>query len=120
MKIIGLKRKLLYKFIYDFMILRFLLVFFIISSCALSPGFKKEPTSKNPKRIGLRQNGVTLMFHNINKMNPSLLPRIEDIKKKSTNKLEELIVDDTYYYTLGYGDIINISLIPMSIRVERG
>jgi len=45
------------------MILRFLLVFFIISACALSPGFKKEPNSKNPKRIGLKQNGVTLFFH---------------------------------------------------------
>ena len=81
MKIIGLKRKLSYKFIYDFMILRFLLVFFIISACALSPGFKEEPSSKNPKRIGLKQNGVTLFFHNINKMNLSALPRIEDLKK---------------------------------------
>ena len=43
-------------------------------------------------------------------MNPSLLPRIGDIQKKSKDKLEELMLDDTYYYTLGYGDVINISL----------
>ena len=47
------------------MILRFLLLFFIVSACALTPGFKKEPSSKNPKRLGLEQNGVTLFFHNI-------------------------------------------------------
>ena len=92
------------------MILRFLLVFFIISACALSPGFKKEPSSKNPKRIGLKQNGVTLFFHNINKMNLGALPRIEEIQEKSKDKLEKLMVDDTYYYTLGYGDVINIAL----------
>ena len=92
------------------MILRFLLLFFVISACAVSPGFKKEPSSKNPKKIGLEQNGVSLMFHNLNKMNASLLPRIADIQKKSQNKLSELIKNDTYYYTIGYGDVINISL----------
>ena len=92
------------------MILRFLLLFFIISACALSPGFKKEPTSKNPKKMGLKQNGVTLFFHNINKMNLSALPRIEDIQKKSKDNLNKLMADDTYYYTIGYGDIINIAL----------
>ena len=92
------------------MTFRFLLLFFIISACAFSPGFKKEPSSKNPKKIGLMQNGVTLMFHNLNKMNPSILPRIEDIQKKSQVKLSELLTDDIYYYTLGYGDVINISL----------
>ena len=76
------------------MILRFLIFFFIISSCALSPGFKKEPTSKNPKKMGLEQNGVTLMFHNLNKMNPDVLPRIEDIQKKSKDNLKELMADD--------------------------
>ena len=92
------------------MILRFLTLFFIISSCALSPGFKKEPTSKNPKKMGLEQNGVTLMFYNLNKINTASFPRVEDLKKKAKKKLKELSVDDNYYYTLGYGDIINISL----------
>ena len=64
------------------MVLRFLLLFFIISACAISPGFKKEPTSKNPKKMGLKQIGVTLTFHNLNKMNLDGVPRIEDIKKK--------------------------------------
>ena len=63
------------------MILRFLIFFFIISSCALSPGFKKEPTSKNPKKMGLEQNGVSLMFYDLNKINTAGLPRIEDLKK---------------------------------------
>ena len=92
------------------MVLRFILLFLLISSCAVSPGFKKEPSSKNPKRMGLKQNGVTLMFYNLNKMNPDILPRIEDIQKKSKENLKELLSDDTYYYTLGYGDVINISL----------
>jgi len=92
------------------MILRFLLLFLIVSACALSPGFKKEPSSTNPKKIGLEQNGVTLMFYDLNKMNPAVLPRIEEIKKKSKDKFNELKLDDIYYYTLGYGDVINISM----------
>ena len=92
------------------MAFRFLLLFLIISACALSPGFKNEPSSKNPKRMGLKQNGVSLKFYNLNKMNPTVLPRIEDIQKKSKENLKELLSDDTYYYTLGYGDVINIAL----------
>ena len=69
------------------MILRFLLLFFVISACAVTPGFKKEPSSKNPKRIGLQQNGVTLNFYNINKMDANVLPRIEDITIKSKENL---------------------------------
>ena len=92
------------------MALRFVLLFFLISACALSPGFKQEPSSKNPKKIGLSQNGVSIMFYNLNKMNPDVLPRIKDIQKKSENKLKDLLASDTYYYTLGYGDVINISL----------
>ena len=61
------------------MILRFLILFFIISSCGLSPGFKKEPTSRDPKKMGLEQNGVSLMFYNLNKINTASLPRIKDI-----------------------------------------
>ena len=92
------------------MFLRFALLFIIITSCALSPGFKKEPTSKNPKKMGLKQNGVSLMFYDLNKINASSLPRVEDLKKNSEEKLKELFADDKYYYTLGYGDVINISL----------
>ena len=92
------------------MILRFLIIFFVISACSLSPGFKEEPGGKTPKKMGLKQNGVSLKFYNLNKMNPAVLPRIEDIQKKSQKELKELISNDTYYYTLGYGDVINISL----------
>ena len=92
------------------MFLRIALLFIFITSCGLSPGFKKEPSTKNPKKMGLKQNGVTLTFYNLNKMNPSLLPRIKYIKKKSEEKVKELMVDDKYYYTLGYGDVISISL----------
>ena len=63
------------------MYFRFVLVFIIITSCGLSPGFQQEPTSKNPKNIGLKQNGVSLMFYNLNKMNIASLPKVEDIKK---------------------------------------
>ena len=61
--------------------------------------------------MGLEQNGVSLMFYNLNKINTASLPRIEDLKKKSKEKLKELnALMTTYYYTLGYGDVINISL----------
>jgi len=89
---------------------KFLLIFLIISACSLSPGFKKEPTSKNPKKMGLEQNGITLMFYNLNKINTASFPRVEDLKKKAKEKIKELTVNDNYYYTLGYGDVINISL----------
>ena len=72
------------------MTLRFLLLFFVITACAVAPGFKKEPSSKNPKKMGLEQNGVTLMFHNINKMNLDAMPRVEDIQKKSKDNLERI------------------------------
>ena len=92
------------------MFLRFIIILLLIPACTLSPGFKKEPTSKNPKKMGLSQNGVSLMFYDLNKINASSLPRVEDLKKNSEEKLKELFADDKYYYTLGYGDVINISL----------
>ena len=92
------------------MFLRFALLFIIITSCALSPGFKKEPTSKNPRKMGLEQTGVSLMFYNLNKINTASFPKFDDLKKKAKEKLKKLSADDTYYYTLGRGDVINISL----------
>jgi len=92
------------------MALRFLLFFFIISACGLSPGFQKEPTSKNLKKIGLERNGVTLHFYNLNKMNIASLPKAEDVQKKSQKKLNQLIKNDKYIYSIGSGDIINISI----------
>ncbi len=89
---------------------RFLLIFLVLFGCSLSPGFKKEPTSKNPKKMGLEQNGVSLVFHNLNKMNVASLPKVGDIKKKSQKKLNKLIKNDKYYYSIGSGDIINISI----------
>ncbi len=92
------------------MYLKVILLFMFVIGCTLSPGFKKEPTSKNPKSMGLKQTGVELYFHDLNKINPSSFAKMEDIKKDSENKLKELKKDDKYYYTLGYGDVINISL----------
>jgi polysaccharide export outer membrane protein len=89
---------------------RFLLIFLIISACALSPGFQKEPTSKNPKKMGLERNGVSLVFHNLNKMNTAFLPKVEDVQKKSQKKLNQLIKNDEYYYSIGPGDVIKISI----------
>ena len=77
------------------MFFRIALLFIFITSCGLSPGFKKEPSSKNPKKMGLEQNGVTLFFYNLNKMNPDVLPRIKDIKKKSEEKIKELTIELT-------------------------
>ncbi len=89
----------------------FLLSFFIlISACFNSTGFKQEPTNKNVKKLGLEQNEVTLKFYNLNKINTSALPRIDQIKKQSDHKLAELIKDNKYYYSLGAGDVINIAI----------
>ena len=77
------------------MFLRIALLFIFITSCGLSPGFKKEPSTKNPKKMGLKQNGVTLTFYNLNKMNPEVLPKIQDLKKKTKNNLKKLMADDT-------------------------
>ena len=92
------------------MFLRFAPLFIFITSCALSPGFQQEPTSKNPKEIGLQRNGVSLVFYNLNKMNVAALPKVEDVQKKTQKKLSKLINNDKYYYSIGSGDIINISI----------
>ncbi len=60
----------------------FFLFLVFLSSCTNSTGFKSEPKSINPKKIGLEQRGVTLKFHNLNKINSASLPKFEDIKKK--------------------------------------
>ena len=91
------------------MLFRYLIIFFLIVGCSLSPGFKKEPTSKNPRKMGLEQTGVSLMFYNLNKINTASFPKFEDLKKKTKEKLKKLSDDDKYYYTLGYGDVINHS-----------
>ena len=97
------------------MALRFLLFFFIISACGLSPGFKKEPTSKNPKNMGLEQTGVSLRFYNLNKINTASFPKFDDLKKKAKEKLNKLSDDDKYYYTLGYGDAINYKIFSFNL-----
>ena len=89
---------------------RFLIIFLILSACINSIGFKEEPTGKNAKKIGLERNGVTLKFYNINKINTSILPRVEQVKKKTDKKFNELIKDNKYYYSLGAGDVINIAI----------
>ena len=89
---------------------KYLLIFFIISACSNSTGFKDEPTSKDAKKLGLERNGVALKFYNLNKINTSTLPRIEQIKKKTDKRLAQLIKENKYYYSLGAGDIINIAI----------
>jgi polysaccharide export outer membrane protein len=90
--------------------LRLILIFLLISSCTNSTGFKGEPKNTNPKKIGIKQTGVTLKFHNLNKINTSSLPKFADIKKKKDKKLTELIKENKYFYTIGLGDVINIAI----------
>ena len=93
------------------MYIRFVfLIFLLFTGCTNSTGFKSEPKSKNPKKLGLEQNGVTLKFHNLNKINTSLLPKFDDIQKKRDIKINELIKENKYYYSIGPGDVINISI----------
>ena len=92
------------------MSLRLILIFLFITSCTNSTGFKSEPKSNNPKNIGLEQRGVTLNFHNINKINTASLPKFADIKKKENKKLIKLMKENKYYYSIGAGDVINIAI----------
>ena len=92
------------------MIIRFFFLILFISGCTNSTGFKSEPKSNDPKKIGLGQTGVTLKFHNLNKINTASLPKFDDLKKKKDKKLEKLLGENEYYYSIGPGDVINISI----------
>ncbi|MDC3231784.1 polysaccharide biosynthesis/export family protein [Candidatus Pelagibacter sp.] len=91
--------------------LKILFLFLLITSCTNSTGFKSEPNkTNNPKKIGLEQRGVTLKFHDLNKMNTASLPKFDDIKIKENKKLNKLVEENKYYYSIGPGDVINISI----------
>ena len=92
------------------MIFRFFVILLFLSSCTNSTGFKSEPKGTDPKKIGINQTGVTLRFHNLNKINTASLPKFVDIKKKKDKKLTELIKENKYSYTIGFGDVINIAI----------
>jgi len=92
------------------MILRVILLCLFILGCTNSTGFKSEPQSNNPKRLGLEQNGVTLRFHNLNKINTASLPKFEEVKKNIDKKIVKLIEENKYYYSIGSGDVINITI----------
>ena len=94
------------------MYIRFVfLIFLLFTGCTNSTGFKSEPKKTlNPKKIGLEQLGVTLRFHNLNRINTASLPKFEDIKKKQDKNLSKLLEENKYYYSIGPGDIINISI----------
>ena len=89
---------------------KILLFFLFLVACTNSTGFKSEPKNTNPNKIGLEQTGVTLKFHNLNKINSASLPKFEDIKKKKDTKLKDLINENKYYYSIGPGDVINIAI----------
>ena len=63
------------------MCFRFILIFLFVANCTNSTGFKSEPKSSNPKKIGIKQRGVALKFYDLNKINTASLPKFEDIKK---------------------------------------
>jgi polysaccharide export outer membrane protein len=93
------------------MFLRIILIFFFIASCTNSTGFKSEPkATKDPKKLGLDQTGVTLDFYNLNKINTASLPKFEDIKKRKDKKLIGLMKENKYFYSIGPGDVINIAI----------
>lgn len=92
------------------MILRIIFIF-LLSACTNSTGFKSEPKKTNsPKKIGLEQRGVTLKFHDLNKINTASLPKFDDIQIKKDKKLNKLVEENKYYYSIGPGDVINISI----------
>ena len=92
------------------MFLRIIFLFFFISGCNNSTGFKSEPKGSDPKKIGIKQRGVALKFYDLNKINTASLPKFEDIQKKQDKKLTQLIGENKYYYSIGAGDVINIAI----------
>ncbi|MBT4958430.1 MAG: hypothetical protein HON33_00495, partial [Flavobacteriaceae bacterium] len=92
------------------MFLRIILLFLLVVGCTNSTGFKGEPKGNDPKKIGIKQRGVTLKFYDLNKINTASLPKFEDIQKKQDKKLTQLISENKYYYSIGAGDVINISI----------
>jgi polysaccharide export outer membrane protein len=90
--------------------LRVIFLCLLVCGCTNSTGFKSEPKSSNPKKIGLEQRGVTLRFHDLNKINTASLPKFEDIKKNKDKKLIKLVKENKYYYSIGPGDVINIAI----------
>ena len=90
---------------------KLILLLLFLSGCLNSTGFKSEPKRGFKSKVGgLERNGVALKFYNINKMNTALLPRFDDIKKKKDKNLSKLMKDNKYYYSIGAGDVINISI----------
>ena len=92
------------------MFLRVILLFLLVAGCTNSTGFKGEPKGSNPEKMGIKQRGVALKFYDLNKINTASLPKFEDIQKKQDKKLTQLIGENKYYYSIGAGDVINISI----------
>ena len=92
------------------MFLRIILLFLFVAGCTNSTGFKGEPKGSDPKKMGIKQRGVALKFYDLNKINTASLPKFEDIQKKQDKKLTQLIGENKYYYSIGAGDVINISI----------
>ena len=92
------------------MFLKIVLLFLLVAGCINSTGFKGEPKGNDPKKMGIKQRGVALKFYDLNTINTASLPKFEDIKKKQDKKLTQLIGENTYYYSIGAGDVINISI----------
>ena len=90
--------------------IRVIFFFLLISSCTNSTGFKSEPKGSDPKKMGIKQRGVALKFYDLNTINTASLPKFEDIQKKQDKKLTQLIGENKYYYSIGAGDVINISI----------
>ena len=90
--------------------LKIIFIFLFIVGCSNSTGFKGEPKGSNPKKMGIKQRGVALKFYDLNKINTASLPKFEDIQKKQDKKLTQLIGENKYYYSIGAGDVINISI----------
>ena len=91
--------------------LRVIFLCLLVCGCTNSTGFKSEPkATKDPKKLGLDQTGVTLDFYNLNKINTASLPKFEDIKKRKDKKLIGLMKENKYFYSIGPGDVINIAI----------
>lgn len=94
--------KLLAKYLNSTLIIFLVLIF--IQSCAFSPGMKPINPYSNI------YDNLDLKFHNLEKIDLSLLPSQSEKNQIDESNLEKIVQNNFYRYLIGKGDVLNISV----------
>ena len=81
-----------------------LILYFFLTSCAISPGM-------NPSLISDQDEVYELDFINLTNVNFEKLPSYEDKYKQQTTEMKKLIEDNEYRYLIGKTDVINLNVV---------